>query len=237
MEKQLHRAFVVFLLMVVILPVPFSHGLPPSAGLKHSIVIDPAHGGSDTGVKLSEKMYEKDVTLLIAVSLQRELQKSERYQVRLTRDADEEVSLSARAKTAKTFRPDIFIGLHVNAGFGKNSSGYELYFPGFNLPASSLSPPKNESSEILMDMTKNKYLNSSVRLSQSIQRNMERVFPRKSRGLRDAPIVIIEDLQIPAVVMEIGFATNAADREKITDGDTQKAVVRALGNGIKEYFR
>jgi N-acetylmuramoyl-L-alanine amidase len=231
--------FIPLLLVLGLLPVPFSHADPSRTSSKHIIVIDPAHGGSDGGVRLSEKLQEKEVTLLLAGMLQRELQKSDSIEVRLTREGDKDISLSSRTKIAQASHPDIFIGIHVNAGFGKYSSGYELYFPGFNLPPSSASSPaeKNESTEILMDMTKNRYLNSSVRLAQSIQRSLERVFPRKGRGLRDAPVVILDDLPVSAVVVEIGFATNADDRKKITDGNTQKALARALGNGIKDYFR
>ncbi len=239
MNTWLLRMFIPLLLALVFLLVPFSPAGPSRASSRHLIVIDPAHGGSDGGVKLSEKLQEKEVTLLLAGMLQRELQKSGSIDVRLTREGDKDISFASRTKIAEASHPDIFIGLHVNAGFGKHSSGYELYFPGFNLPLSSAPRPagKNESAEILTDMTKNRYLNSSVRLAQSIQRSLERVFPRKGRGLRDAPVVILDDLPVPAVVIEIGFATNTDDRKKITDSNTQRVLARALANGIKDYFR
>lgn len=85
-------------------------------------------------------------------------------------------------------------------------------------------------------MAKNKYLNDSVRLAQTIQKNMEKVFPRKGRGLRDAPIPVLTGLSIPAVVLEIGFATNLEDKEKIMDEKTQSAIVQALSTSIREYF-
>ncbi len=237
--KALLRSIVILLVLVLsLVPVPASAARPSGSGAKHLVIIDPAHGGNDAGVRLSEKLQEKTVTLLLADMVQRELQKSDTLEVRLTRGGDKDVSLTSRMKTAQAPHSALFIGLHVNAGFGKQSSGYELYFPGFDQPSSGPAPSeKNESAEILRDMTKNQYLNSSVRLAQGIQRNLERVFPRKGRGLRDAPVVILDDLQIPAVVVEIGFATNAEDRKKIADAGTQKAVARALANGIKDFFR
>jgi N-acetylmuramoyl-L-alanine amidase len=237
MKKWFAGACIPLLLVVILTTAPYSYATPPRVSPPQVLVIDPAHGGKDAGVGVSEKLQEKNVTLAIAIALQRELQKSENLVVRLTRDRDLDVSRAARIKLVRDWHPDVFIGIHVNAGFGKGASGYELYFPGFNLPASSAAAAKSESQEILQDMTKNKYLNSSVRLAQGVQRQMERVFPRKGRGLRDAPLVILDDLTIPAVVVEIGFATNTADREKITDPNTQRAVVRALGNSIKEYLR
>ena len=237
MNKWFPGAFIACLLIVILTTAPYAYASPSRVSLKQVLVIDPAHGGRDAGVRISEKLQEKNVTLAIATALRRELEKSENLTVRLTRDTDRDLSPADRVKLVRDWHPDVFIGIHVNAGFGKGASGYELYFPGFNLPASPASAAKSESQEILQDMTKNKYLNSSVRLAQGIQRQMERVFPRKGRGLRDAPVVILDDLTIPAVVVEIGFATNTADREKITDLNTQKAIVKALGNGIKEYFR
>jgi N-acetylmuramoyl-L-alanine amidase len=95
---------------------------------------------------------------------------------------------------------------------------------------------QNGSKAILKDMAQNKYLNDSVRLAQMIQRNMENVFPRKGRGLRDAPMPILGDLSIPAVVLEVGFATNTDDRKKILNEKTQQAIAQALAKGIRDYF-
>lgn len=205
----------------------------PAEG-KHLIVIDPAHGGTEKGVKLSDKYYEKDITLNIATLLLKKLNRLENIRVQLTRYTDMNIPVSERVRITKTSRPDVFISLHINAGFGKNSQGYEVYFSGFK--SNSEDNNSNTSEEILSDMTKNKYLNDSVRLARSIQKNMDKVFPRKDRGLRDAPISILGSLSIPAVVVEIGFATNEEDRGKIMNETTQNAVVEALYKSITEYL-
>ena len=119
--------------------------------------------------------------------------------------------------------------IDVNAGFSKNSTGFEIYFPGFK----GESPEQGGSKEILKDMARNKFLNDSVRLAQLIQKHMDKVFPRKSRGLRDAHVLALEGLSIPAVVVEIGFATNPEDRKTIVDAKTQAAVAHALCQSIK----
>lgn len=199
---------------------------------KHQVIVDAGHGGSDTGVTLSDKYHEKDITLFIATMIQKELGQSGNIHVILTRSSDKNVSLSERKKAIKTSRAQVLVGLHVNAGYAKESSGYELYFPGF---ISAKSGQVN-SREILEDMAKNKYLNDSVRLAQLIQRNLETVFPRKSRGLRNAPFVALEGLTIPAVIIEIGFSTNPEDRKKILDENVRSAIARALSKSIREYF-
>ena len=85
-------------------------------------------------------------------------------------------------------------------------------------------------------MVKTRHLNDSVRLAQHIQAGLETVFPRKGRGLRDAPIPLLDGLAIPGLVVEIGFMTNPEERKKLSDNETQRAVARALLNGLRAYF-
>ena len=195
------------------------------------ILIDPAHGGEDTGV-VSDKLREKDLTLNMALLLRQEGQKISDFQLQLTRSADRSMSITERLARVAAVKPDCLVSLHVNAGFGKKATGYEVYFPGFRQAAGG-----GDSSAILKDMARNKSLNDSVRLAQQMQSGLERVFPRKGRGLRDAPSPLLEGLNIPGVVVEIGFATHPDDRKKMTGQETQKAVAKALLKGLQDYFR
>ncbi|MBE9546767.1 MAG: N-acetylmuramoyl-L-alanine amidase [Proteobacteria bacterium] len=199
---------------------------------RHSVVVDPAHGGRDKGVRLTKKFYEKDVTLAIAKLLKKELDRSKNISVLLTRSADRDVSMSDRVKMAKRKNTKLFISLHVNAGFGRSSSGFEVYFPGFKLPSTG----KSASKEIPKDMVKTKYLNESVRFAKIVEKNLEKIFRRKDRGLRSAPIPVLEGLTVPAVVLEIGFATNIKDRKKLMDKAVQKSIAGALAKSIREFF-
>jgi N-acetylmuramoyl-L-alanine amidase len=215
-----------FLILVPILVVQATQA-------KRLVIIDAAHGGADAGVMVTDKIQEKEVTLILAQLLQKELAKSPDIQTQLTRTSDKTISNAERVKIVKAASGEVlFISLHVNAGFGNKATGYEIFFPGFKTPATD----QNESKAILKDMEQNKYLNDSVRLAQMIQRNMENVFPRKGRGLRDAPMPILGDLSIPAVVLEVGFATNTDDRKKILNEKTQQAIAQALAKGIRDYF-
>jgi len=218
------------LLMLIIFPLTSALAQPPKG--KHSVAIDPAHGGRDLGVSISDNEYEKNITLAIALLMKKELDKSGNVQAQLTRISDSDVSLSERKQIVKKMQSEVFIGIHVNAGFSKHSTGYEIYFPGFKGSASE----QSDSKEILKDMAKNKYLNSSVKLAQLIEKNMDKVFPRKNRGLRDAAIPSLEGLSIPAVTVEIGFGTNPEDRKKILDAKTQEAIAHALCQSIKDFL-
>jgi N-acetylmuramoyl-L-alanine amidase len=218
------------LLMLIVFPLTEALAQPPRG--KHAVTIDAAHGGGDLGVNVSEKEYEKNITLAISLLMKKELDKSGNVQAQLTRTSDTDVSLSERKQLVKKMQSEVFVGIHINAGFSKHSTGFEIYFPGFKGSSSE----RSDSKEILKDMARNKYLNDSVKLAQLIQKNMDKVFPRKSRGLRDSAILSLEGLSIPAVVVEIGFATNPEDRKKILDAKTQEAIAHALCQSIRDFF-
>ncbi|MBN1382738.1 MAG: N-acetylmuramoyl-L-alanine amidase [Deltaproteobacteria bacterium] len=230
MKKKSWTIVVLLLFVVVVFP---ASELQAQAGKgKYLIMIDPAHGGEDTGVNLTDKYHEKDLVLAIAQAVRKEFAQSGKYEIKLTRSVDRLISITDRIKIVKAAQPDLFISFHVNAGFGKNASGYELYFPGF----AEASSGNGGSSAIIKDMTRNKYLNDSVKWAQIIQRNLQKVFPRKGRGLREADTLILKDLTIPSVVLEIAFATNPHDHEKLMEGKTRQAVTEAISRSIKEYF-
>ncbi len=224
---------IALLTILIILFTPSSLLMAQSDQPKRLVIIDAAHGGADGGVIVTDKVREKQVALALSQLLQKELAKYPDIQVRMTRTSDKAVSIDERRKIANAAPAGaLFISLHVNAGFGKNATGYEIYFPGFKTAPGD----KEGSKAILKDMVKNKSLNDSVRFAQILQRNMEKVFSRKGRGLRDAPMSILNDLALAAVVLEMGFATNVDDRKKIMDEKTQQDIVEALSKSIREFF-
>lgn len=226
-------SFVLFFLWVAVPPTVSAKD--PTG--KFVVVIDPAHGGKDEGVQLSRKVLEKDITLAIATLIKRNLEDSKTLTVKFTRMGDTDVPLADRVGAAIKANADLFISLHVNAGFEKESAGYELYFPGFKVQEGSQGAPKAESATIVRDMVRTKHLNESVRFAQILQRKLDPVFPRMDRGLRDAPVLILQNLNIPAVVLEIGFATNPNDRKKLQDESVQAAVAKAVAEGVRDYLQ
>ena len=224
-----YRVFTLTAILCCLIPVAGS-GAPRQDS--YTVLLDPAHGGDDPGV-ISEKLREKDLTLNIALLVREEAQKTPGLQVQLTRSTDRTLSIAERVKSAGTMKAEALLSLHVNAGFGKKASGYEVYFPGFRQPVSG----SGDSLPIVKDMARNTSLNNSVRLAQRIQSALETVFPRKGRGLRDAPSPLLDGLAIPGLVVEIGFATDPDDRKRLTEEQTQRAVARALVAGLRDYFR
>ncbi|MBW2648994.1 MAG: N-acetylmuramoyl-L-alanine amidase, partial [Deltaproteobacteria bacterium] len=117
-SKRLTRVVILFMLLI----------FPVSAGAaKYVVVIDPGHGGSDMGVTLSRSVHEKDVTLAVARLVKKSLSGVNNIRIRLTRLDDRDVSMANRKKLVERSNADLFISLHVNAGFGQNAEGYEIY--------------------------------------------------------------------------------------------------------------
>jgi N-acetylmuramoyl-L-alanine amidase len=181
---------------------------------------------------LSRNTYEKDITLTIGKLIEDRLSKIRAIKVLLTRSKDTDMAIKKRTETAQKAKADLFVSIHINAGFGNASSGYEIYFSGFKQPSST----KESSNEIVKDMVRNQYLNDSVRFAQIFQKNFSRVFPREDRGLRDAPFLVCEGLTIPSVVIELGFATNIENKKKLRNKETQKSIANAIAKSIREYF-
>jgi len=218
----------------IILP---QHALAKDAAGKYVVIIDPAHGGKDEGVKLSGNVSEKDITLALATLIKRYLEDSKNLAVRFTRMGDTDVALADRVGASIKANADLLISLHVNAGFEKDSAGYELYFPGFKGQDGAKGATKGDSAAIVRDMVRTKNLNESVRFAQILQKRLEPIFPRMDRGLRDAPLMILQNLSIPAIDLEIGFSTNPGDRKKIQEESIQAAVAKAVAESVKEFFQ
>jgi len=225
LEKYLgHRIFVYLLLVAFFILYP----LGALAG--HVVVIDPAHGGTDTGVTAS-KITEKDLTLAIALELKKALDKKAGIDVVLTRNTDKTMSLEERQKKVLEAKPALVLSLHINAGFGKNSSGFELYYPGFTFDSAGDTKSKKGSAA-----AGKKHLNDTVKLARIVQRSLDNLFVRKGRGLREAPVPLAEGLSVPVLVVELGFVTNADDKKKLVSPKVQKDIAGALAAAIKSFF-
>jgi N-acetylmuramoyl-L-alanine amidase len=226
-----HKINKLFLVSAIV-SVVFILGLNylSAAGEKHLIVIDPAHGGKDTGVNIKDNVYEKDVVLAIALALQRELVKEGNIRVILTRDSDEELNIEERKKILVKIKPHFILSLHINSGFGKNASGFELYYPGFKMEGEKNT--KGGAGHV-----RNKHLNEAVKMAHLIQKNLDKLFPRKGRGLREADLPIMDGLLVPALVVEMGFANNSDDKKQLLSPKVQTEIARALSESVKSFYR
>lgn len=216
--------------LLSLLAVCLTGGWAQGQGTKPVVLIDPAHGGKETGVLGVDNVAEKDLTLAIALALQKELAKDGSLDVRLTRTSDEALSIDDRKANILKVKPALVLSLHVNAGFGKTSSGFELYYPGFKGLETAGKDAKTG------DASPNRHLNDTVKLARLVQKNLDGLFPRKSRGLREAGVPLAAGLSVPVLVVELGFVTNADEKKKLVSGKTQAEITKALARSIKSFF-
>ncbi|KFZ44362.1 hypothetical protein DS62_00180 [Smithella sp. SC_K08D17] len=228
---MLDKKKILLILGILVSLLIFTSGDLSAAGKKKIILIDPAHGGKEQGIKLNKDVSEKDITLRVALSIKQLLAKENNLEVFLTRDSDKTVDLDDRKDSIKKIKPDLLLSLHVNGGFGKDASGFELYYPEFGEETvKEKKAAKDNTSEL-----KNKCQNESLRMAKIIQGNMNALFPRKGRGLRKADLPVTDGLLVPAVSVEMGFATNPEDKKKLLSVNTQTEIAKALAKSIKSF--
>ena len=228
---MLDKKKILLILGILVSLLIFTSGDLSAAGKKKIILVDPAHGGKEQGIKLNKDVSEKDITLRVALSIKQLLAKENNLEVFLTRDSDKTVDLDDRKDSIKKIKPDLLLSLHVNGGFGKDASGFELYYPEFGEETvKEKKAAKDNTSEL-----KNKCQNESLRMAKIIQGNMNALFPRKGRGLRKADLPVTDGLLVPAVSVEMGFATNPEDKKKLLSVNTQTEIAKALAKSIKSF--
>lgn len=200
---------------------------------KRVIMIDPAHGGKETGLKLNDDVAEKDITLAVALMIRKKLASEKDLTVVLTRDADRQVTLEERKKKIEKIKPDCLLSLHVNGGFGKEAAGFEIYYPECGDGLLEETKTAKESSMVLQK----KCRNDSLKMAKIVQDNFNILFPRKGRGIRKADLPVTDGLFVPAVSVEMGFATNPDEKKKLLSAKTQADIAQTLADSIKTFSR
>lgn len=229
---------------------------------QRTIVVDAGHGGPDNGMTgplgQNTSLYEKDVTLAVATRLGRQL-KSRGLRVVYTRKTDTLIALSDRGRIANQANGDLFISVHVNAanpGWRDPAAarGFETYFlaEAKTEDARRVEQMENESvryestsvvakddalSFILSDMKQNEHLRESSELAEIIQQRLLRSHPGPNRGVKQAGFRVLVTAFMPAVLVEIGFGTNAQEAAYLTDPQQQESIAIALAEAAIEYLR
>lgn len=234
---------------------------PPRTPRRRVIVVDAGHGGRDPGMRgwRSDQtpVREKDITLGIALQLEKEMQRRG-YGVVMTRRADTLIALDDRGRIANRNKGDLFISIHVNAANPRwkephAARGFETYFLAeaktederrvaqmenevvrFETEADA---PKNDPlGFIINDMAQNEHLRESNDLAASVQDALRRVHPGPSRGVKQAGFRVLVTAYMPAVLVEVGFGTNGADAAYMSSDDGQRALATAIADAASEYL-
>lgn len=231
----------------------------PASPIGPVIVLDPGHGGVETGAIGPSGLQEKDVTLDLARRVKALLEKSGATVV-LTRDEDRVVPLDDRTAIANQNRASLFVSIHLNASKRTSAVGSETYFlspDATDAEARTLAALENKAYApdqggpsapppaapdrglelILWDLAQNTYLAESSRLAESVQRELNALTGTRDRGIRQAPFRVLMGATMPAILVEVGFISNPADESRFNDAAAKDKVADALARAIGEFRR
>jgi len=222
-------------------------------GLIDVIVIDPGHGGPDSGVVGKGGLVEKEVTLDIAKRLRELLKKEKGLRVILTRETDVLVPLEERTQIANRNGADLFISIHTNASKNKTVRGCETFFlaSAKSDEARAVAALENSSIRfehpddvshnlddldfILMDLVQSEYLKESSDLAAMIQKQLKKKLSIPSRGVSQAGFVVLNNAYMPATLVETAFISNKKEEALLKKGSFRKKIAQALYKSIKEF--
>ncbi len=216
------------------------------------IVIDPGHGGSDTGAVGPGGTLEKDVALDIAQALANTLQEKTRAKVFLTRNTDRTLTLDDRNAFALAKKADLFISIHANASEEGRQNGFETYYlnNATDAAAARLAQRENRSSRkklsqvehIISTMLMNYDTEESRVLADNVQSRLKGVMSRhnpkaRNRGVRSALFYVLVGAKCPAILVETSFISNPREEKLLRDATYQEGVASAIGAGVTRYLR
>ena len=220
------------------------------------IVIDPGHGGVETGAIGPTGLREKEVALDLARRVQRRLQRDRNLTVVLTRDEDRLIGLDERTAIANYNRADLFLSIHLNASPRSTATGAETYFlsndatdddartlaalengaAGVRLNPIDKAPDRNLDL-VLWDLAQNQYLAESSLLAERVQWHLNALTGTRNRGVRQAPFRVLMGATMPAVLVEAGFVSNIEEEERFRSMEYRARVAEAIEAAVREFLR
>ncbi len=232
---------------LVMLPLWLLLAGAASGSEPRTVVIDPGHGGPDHGARGPSGAFEKDLVLEVAKELRTAFERKGMRAV-LTRDTDRFVTLVERTEIANRARADFYLSVHANSAEDQKPHGSETYF--LSVEASDdealrvamaendvfkLAEPARDSADvvgtILGDLIRTDHLRASSELARVVQHELGRVAP-PSRGVKQAPFVVLMGVNMPAALIELGFLTHPADERRLRGAAHRRALAEGIARAV-----
>jgi N-acetylmuramoyl-L-alanine amidase len=220
-------------------------------GLKiGKIVIDPGHGGHDTGTIGPNGLCEKDVVLDVAKRLGKALETRLGAEVIYTRSDDTFIPLETRTAVANRERADLFISIHANSSSDPDARGVETYYLNFTSSPEALEVAARENAvsensiHELQDLVKKIALKEKIDESREfagdVQHSLHNGLAARSpairdRGVKKAPFIVLIGANMPSILAEISFVSNPTDASRMDTPDYRQRIADALYRGIAKY--
>ncbi|WP_397450673.1 N-acetylmuramoyl-L-alanine amidase [Pseudomonas sp. NA-150] len=223
------------------------------------VVVDPGHGGKDPGAIGSKGEREKDVVLSIAQLLAKRLKREKGFDVRLVRNDDFFVPLRKRVDIAHKYNADMFISVHADAAPRLTASGASVYAlseggatsatarfmaqreNGVDLiGATSLLNLKDKDpmlAGVILDMSMNATIASSLELGNTVLGSLADITTLHQKRVEQAGFAVLKSPDVPSILVETGFISNARDSQRLVTARHQQAVADGLFEGLQRYFK
>ena len=218
-----------------------------SGNKKYTIVVDPGHGGHDSGAR-GNGYNEKDIALQVATRLANNLRRD--YNVIMTRDSDFFVPLDTRAKIGNDANADFFISIHLNSGSSSSANGTEVFY--FSKKdegsyAARVAQIENRvdssygdtpfSDLVLKDIFYRTNQKKSQAIATTVLDNLINTIGLRRRGVFGANFAVLRGSNSPSILVELGFMNNYGDLSQYLTPEGQERAAQAIADGIRQYFR
>lgn len=254
-RKRLAFLFLVFGVILMSATLPST-----VAEKKFTVVIDPGHGGSDPGNLGTGRLLktEKDVSLDVALIVGEYIRiHYPEVNIVYTRKSDVFPTLARRVEIANDALADLFISIHCNANDNKSASGAETFVMGLHKSEESLRTamrenasiylekdheknykgfdPKNPDTYIILSMRENAFLDKSINLAKNVQDQFRTRVGRKDRGVKQAGYYVISFTNMPSILVELGFLTNAEEETFLHSDEGKTYMASAIYRAFKDF--
>ncbi|MCC7498193.1 MAG: N-acetylmuramoyl-L-alanine amidase [Bryobacterales bacterium] len=213
------------------------------------IVIDPGHGGHDTGTIGYNGLIEKDLVLDVARRLGKLIGERMGSEVVFTRSDDTFIPLETRTAIANEHRADLFLSIHANSSPLRSIGGVETFYLNFSSSKSDLDVAARENASSRKTVYELKDLLQRIALQDKIEESKEfagrvqaalyglssRSIRQRNRGVKKAPFVVLIGAQMPSILAEIGFVSNAHEENLMKRSDYRDKLAEALYKGVAQY--
>jgi N-acetylmuramoyl-L-alanine amidase len=215
------------------------------------IVIDPGHGGHDTGTIGPGGLLEKDLVLDVSLRLGRLLQSKMGAEVVYTREDDTFIPLETRTAIANQQQADLFISVHANSSPDPSARGVETYYLNFNPSPDALEVAARENAvsessvHELGDLVKKIALKEKVEESREFATDVDHALfvglegkdkSLRDRGVKKAPFIVLIGANMPSILAEISFVSNPGDERKLETPEYRQKIAESLYKGIARYI-
>ncbi len=234
-------------------PIPDVVGIHSSDARLVRIVIDPGHGGKDSGAVAANHLMEKTVVLAIGKRLIQLLNQQAGIKAKLTRQGDYFITLRERLHLARRYHADVFMSVHADAFSNDDALGasvFALSQHGATSEAARWLAQAENSSEfaglpfkttnrqlksILLDMSQTATNQDSLSLGSDLLQQLTPMTPLHARSVEQAGFVVLKSPDIPSILVETGFISNPTEANLLNDPDFQQKIATALMQGIVRY--